>query len=284
MEERLTEPNAHKFLSIVIITRNAKSMLQRCLASIYENVKVPFEIVVIDNASNDSTAWMIGLDFPKVSLIRNKRNRGVAPARNQGLKISRGKYILIIDDDAYIVNNTIDKMINFMQANPTVGVCGPKLLDPKGSLLFSCKRFPSLLSFFINRLIKNPSSNSPIVLKKHLMLDWDHNKTTVIDYTIGACQLINRKALCDVGFYDDRIFYGPEDIDFCFRMWKNGWQVWYVHDAHVVHETRRITKKNPFTLISVRHFLAILRMFLKYRYIDFQHITQANDRKRDRET
>lgn len=113
------------------------------------------------------------------------------------------------------------------------------------------------------------------------MIDWPHDCPSVVDYVIGACQLINGRALADVGFYDDSIFYGPEDIEFCFRLWKKGWEVWYVPDAHVVHDWRRSTKKKPISMLAIRHFLAVLRMHIKYRFSDFKRITDANDRRRN---
>lgn len=113
------------------------------------------------------------------------------------------------------------------------------------------------------------------------MLDWDHAHAAPVDYVIGACQLMTRKALENVGQYDDTIFYGPEDIDMCYRMWRKGYEIWYVPDARVVHVTRRITKKNPLTLVSIRHFLAIIRLFLKYRRKDLIAVTLRNDLKRE---
>jgi GT2 family glycosyltransferase len=209
------------------------------------------------------------------------RNCGVAPARNQGLQKSKGGYILILDDDTEILGNAIETMIRLMKIHPEVGVCGPKVVNSGGRLLYSCKRFPTLIAFIMNRFVKRPSEGSPSVLKNHLMLDWNHQKTEAVDYIIGACQLINRKALKVTGLYDDTIFYGPEDIDFCYRMWKNGWAVRYVPSAVVIHETQRLTKKNPFTLLGLRHYWSVLKMFQKYRYKDFLRITQLNDLNRD---
>lgn len=287
MQENKSQPtksSACNLVSIVIITRNAKYSLRKCLQSIYENIKNPFEIILIDNASNDSTVEMIQKMYPEVCLIKNQRNRGVAPARNQGLRLCRGDYILILDDDTEIINGAIDQMINFMNVNLNVGVCGPQLTEQNGTPLPSCKRFPSLLSIILNRCFDNPRTRAPLILERHLMLDWDHRKASPVDYIIGACQFIRKEALLEVGYYDDKIFYGPEDIDFCFRMWSKKWEVWYFPDARVVHETRRITKRNPLTLISLRHLLAIIRLFLKYRYKDFALISQNNDARRKKIT
>jgi N-acetylglucosaminyl-diphospho-decaprenol L-rhamnosyltransferase len=267
-------------LSIVIITRNAKLLLRKCLQSIYNNIKFPFEAIIVDNGSSDSTVNMIETDFREAIFIRNKRNRGVAPARNQGLYRCRGEYILIIDDDAYILNNAIDAMIDFMRSNPLVGLCGPKMLNGDGTLFPNCKRFPSILTIISNRLFTKPHLYCPDVLYKHLMLDWNQRKPAPVDWIIGACQLIRRETLLEVGFLDDKSFFGGEDVDICFRMWENGWEIWHVPDAVIVHEPRRITKKNPFSMNTLRHTLAMWRIFQKYRQKDFRNISQHNDYKR----
>lgn len=267
-------------LSIVIITINSKLLLKRCVESIYANVKYPLELILVDNGSADGTVEMVRCEFPKIKVIRNRSNRGVAPARNQGLAVCKGRYVLILDDDTYVIDGAIDRIIEFMSKRPVVGVCGAKLLSANGGLIYSCRRFPTVSSSILNRIVKVADSESPMPLRRHLMIDWAHDHPSVVDYMAGACQLINRKALIAVGPYDDKIFYGPEDIEFCFRMWKKGWEVWYIPDAHVVHDWRRSTKKNPMSKLATRHFLAVLKMHLKYRFKDFRRITEANDRRR----
>ncbi|MDH4210535.1 MAG: glycosyltransferase family 2 protein [candidate division WOR-3 bacterium] len=270
----------YDILSIVIITVNSKSQLKRCLESIYTNVKYPFELILVDNGSTDGTVDMVRHEFPEVRVLRNRRNRGVAPARNQGLAVCKGRYILILDDDTYVIDGAIDRIVEFMSKRPVVGVCGAKLLNARGELIHSCRRFPTLSSSILNRIVKIADTESPLPLRRHLMIDWAHDQPSVVDYMAGACQLINRQALIDVGPYDKSIFYGPEDLEFCFRMWKRGWEVWYVPDAHVVHDWRRSTKKNPVSMLAIRHFLAVLRMHLQYRFRDFRHVTEATDRRR----
>jgi GT2 family glycosyltransferase len=273
--------NARKVLSIVIITRNAKSILERCLRSIYVNIKVTFEIIVVDNGSTDSTVSMIESNFEKVNLIKNKKNRGVAPARNQGLRQCQGKYILIIDDDAYIIKNAIHVMMKFMEDNFGVGVCGPRMLNGDGTVFPNCKRFPSIFTIISNRVFTHPNLYCPLILHKHLMLDWKQSRPAPVDWVIGACQLIRRKALLTVGLYDDKSFFGGEDVDICYRMWKKGWEVWHVPGAVVVHEPRRMTKKKFLSINTLRHTSAMLKIFQRYREKDFRAISKINDDRRN---
>lgn len=256
-------------------------MLERCLSSLETSPRFDLELLLIDNGSRDSTVEMIQDKYPHAALISNKRNRGVAPARNQGLILCRGDFILIIDDDAYLAPGSIDKFIEFMRVNGMVGLCGPRLIDEAGRLIPSCKRFPTPLSFVLNRFPALVNTSNRQQLDAHLMRDWDHKSAAPVDYVIGACQFIRTEALNDVGLLDDKIFYGPEDIDFCLRLWMRQWQVYYLPEIEVVHAPRRLTKQKKWTLISVRHALAVTRFFMKYRIKLLTSLTANNNTRRE---
>ncbi len=264
-------------ISAVIITFNARELVDRCISSICKNTRYEIEIYLIDNGSSDGTSAWISEKYPDIYLIRNKRNRGVAPARNQGLRLCRGDFILIIDDDAYLLPDSIMKFVSFMNENKTVGLCGPKLFDADNSIIPSCKRFPNPLSFIGNRLSLVNRLDGQTNLDYHLMRDWDHNSVARVDYIIGACQFIRREAFEDVGLLDDKIYYGPEDIDFCVRLWKRNWEVVYLSDILGYHTPRRRTRQNMLSMLSLRHFLAVGRFFSKYRMKDLRNITAKND-------
>lgn len=254
-------------VSIVIISWKMKDLLHKCLQTIYKFTKdVSFEVIVIDNNSLDGTSEMIETNFPHIKLIKNSENKGVAPARNQGLKEAKGKYILILDADMELVENSVKKLFDFMEATPSCGIVGGKLVDKNLNLQYSCKRFPTLLAFIFRRLewikpIKNSST-----LRHHTMEDWDHNEIKEVDYVIGACQFFRKEVIEKIGFYDDKIFYGPEDIDFCLRIWKAGWKVYYYPHTYIIHHEQRITKKNLFSKISLKHFAGIFYLYRKYNF------------------
>ncbi len=254
-------------VSIVIISWKMRELLKRCLETIHfytENVN--YEIIVIDNNSQDGTAEMIEENFPHIKLIKNSQNRGVAPARNQGIKEAKGDYILILDADMELVENSIKHLFDFMQNYYDAGIVGCKLVDFNFNVQYSCKKFPTLLAFLFRRLewidfIKNSKT-----LKEHTMKDWDHNEIRTVDYLIGACQFLRKKVVDEIGMYDDKIFYGPEDIDFCLRIWKAGWKVYYYPFTKIIHHEQRITKKNFFSIISFKHFAGIFYLYKKYNY------------------
>ncbi|HOV98500.1 MAG TPA: glycosyltransferase family 2 protein [Bacteroidota bacterium] len=254
-------------VSIVIISWRMRDYLYNCLKTIYEFTNgVTFEIIVIDNNSQDGTSEMIKMHFPQIILISNSENRGVAPARNQGILKAKGNYILIMDADMVLVENSIQKMYDFMEKTPSCGVVGCKLVDKNFQLQYSCKRFPTINSFIFRRLEFIPKIKKSKTLYYHIMQDWDHNEIREVDYIIGACQFIRSKAIKEVGLYDDKIFYGPEDIDFCLRLWKNNWKVYYYPNTTMIHFEQRVTKKNIFSYISLQHFKGIIYLYRKYNF------------------
>ena len=254
-------------VSIVIISWKMKNLLQKCLQTIYMFTKdVSFEVIVIDNNSQDGTSEMIESEFPQIRLIKNPENRGVAPARNQGIKETKGKYILILDADMELVDNSIKHLFDFMENNPEAGIVGCKLVDKDFNLQSSCKRFPTLLAFLFRRLEWIDAVKNSKTLKFHTMRDWDHSEIKTVDYLIGACQFFRKDVVDKIGMYDDKIFYGPEDIDFCLRIWKAGWKVYYYPFTSIIHHEQRITKRNLFSVISVKHFLGIFYLYKKYNF------------------
>jgi N-acetylglucosaminyl-diphospho-decaprenol L-rhamnosyltransferase len=254
-------------LSVVIITWRMKDLIQKCLSSIFYYTKgLNFEVIVIDNFSNDGTIELIESEFSQVKLYKNKDNKGVAPARNQGIKLSSGKFILILDADMELVENSFLKLFEYMKQNSNCGIVGSKLIDQNFNLQYSCKKFPTLLAFIYRRLENFNFIKNSRTLRYHTMQDWSHNEIKEVDYLIGACQFFRREVIEKIGLYDDNIFYGPEDIDFCLRIWKSGWKVIYFPDTKIVHHEQRITKKNFFSKITFKHFLGILYIYRKYNY------------------
>lgn len=254
-------------ISVVIISWRMKNLLNRCLRTLYKYTNsIKFEVIVVDNNSEDGTSEMIEKEFSQIKLIKNPENLGVAPARNQGIKETVGKYILILDADMELVENSILKLFEFMQSNPDAGLVGSKLVDTNGQLQFSCKRFPNLLAFIFRRLEHFDLIKNSKTLRYHTMQDWDHKEIKEVDYLIGACQFFRRDFIDNIGLYDDKIFYGPEDIDFCLRIWKAGWKVYYYPHTHIIHHEQRITKKKFLSKISFKHLLGIIYIYRKYKF------------------
>jgi N-acetylglucosaminyl-diphospho-decaprenol L-rhamnosyltransferase len=253
-------------ISVVIISWRMKSMLSEMLKSIVHYTKgISYEIIIVDNNSQDGTSEMIEKEYHDAVLIKNPKNLGVAPARNQALKIAKGKYIITLDADMLFVDNSLLKLVEFMDKTSDAGLCGAKLIFPDGRVQPSGRRFPTILAFILRRLDFIAFARNSKTLRRHEMAEWDRSNIRQIDYVIGACQCIRREAMETIGFLDEKIFYGPEDIDYCLRMYKNGWNVYYYPLTSIVHFEQRITKKIIFSKLTFLHFKAVLYFFWKYK-------------------
>ncbi len=251
-------------VSVVILTWNSEQQIAACLASLTQGLGAfSAEVIVIDNGSQDRTCAVIHKTLPGVRLVRNTTNRGVAPARNQGIRLARGQYIVLLDDDTIVQPGALDSLIHYMNTRPEVGICGPKLTAADGGLQFSCRLFPTLSDKLARRL---PSAAAQNIARVSDMADWDHNATREVDYVIGACQVVRHSALRTVGMLDEHIFYGPEDIDLCLRLQQAGWRVVYKPDAVVMHEERRMTN-SVWSGLTWKHMWSVGYFFWKHGYL-----------------
>jgi hypothetical protein len=254
-------------LSIILITWNMRKMLEDLLDSIDRYTRgIGYEVIVVDNFSQDGTVEMIKNRFPNVLLIENNENRGVASARNQAFRVATGRYLVTLDADMLLLENSLEKLVRFMDGTPDAGLCGCKLVFPDGTVQPSGRRYPTPLAFLLRRLDFLSFARNSRTLREHEIAEWDRNDSRPVDYVIGACQLIRRQAMEQVGLLDEKIFYGPEDIDFCLRMYQRGWKVYYYAGTRIIHFEQRITKKKIFSRLSWLHLKAVLYLFKKHRW------------------
>lgn len=260
-------------VSIVIISWNALNFLKKCLGSLYaRNKSCDFNIILIDNNSDDGTEDFVKKYYPDILYYKNEVNRGVGPARNQGIKLAKGKYVLILDvDTEFITDDALIKLVNYMDENPDVGLTGAKLISNDGSVQKSCLRFPSVWVKLLVRFENYPVVRNLSIFKKYYLEDQDLSKATQVDYVIGAFQFIRKSAIEQIGMYDEKIFYGPEDIDFCLRLKKHGYKVIYFPDVALYHFYQRITRK-IFSKITFKHLLGLFHFFWKHKYINYPKI------------
>lgn len=250
-------------VSIVILTWNSRALLEACLAALpAATASLATEVIVIDNGSLDGTAGMLR-GRSDVVTIANPTNRGVAPARNQGLRAARGEFVALLDVDTVPTPGAFATLVARLRAAPEVGLVGPKLVGRDGELQYSCRRFPTLVDKLCRRL---PARVGRALIEDVELRWWDHTGVREVDYVIGACQLIRRTALDEVGLLDERIFYGPEDVDLCLRMHQAGWKVEYVADAVIMHLERRLTR-NLLSPLTARHVYGLGYFFWKHGYL-----------------
>lgn len=257
-------------LSIIILNYKTRGLLKQCLRGIQLfDLKLNYEIIVVDNNSHDGTPEMMKEEFSHIKFIASPVNKGHAGGINLGLKEANGQYIILLNTDIAVLDNAIKKIFDFMESHPKIGLAGPKLLNPDGSTQLSCYRFPKFLTPLYRRtpLGKLPFAKNQ--LKKYLMIDFDHKTSRTVDWVLGACMIIRREVLEKVGLMDERFFLYFEDIDWCRRFWQVGYEVYYIAEVELIHYHRRESAENPglkgiFSYPTRIHIASWLKYVAKY--------------------
>jgi N-acetylglucosaminyl-diphospho-decaprenol L-rhamnosyltransferase len=219
-------------LSIVIVNWNTRDLLAQCLDSIYQSGNEPvIELIVVDNASSDGSQGMILERFPQTRLIQNPTNVGFARANNQGILQSRGRYVLLLNSDTLVRSGALQSLLEFMDNHVEAGAASARLLNADGSLQYSCSPAPTLTSEFL-RMFHLPGIRAD---GYYSMDEWDVNQPRSVDVLLGACMLIRREALDQVGLLDEQYFMYSEEVDLCSRLRSSGWRLYWVPTAEVVH-------------------------------------------------
>lgn len=222
-------------VSVIIVSYNTLDFLRDCLASLASESKhLSIETFVVDNASSDESVAMVRRDFPGVRLIANERNVGFARANNAAMRRASGRFILLLNPDTKPLPGSVREMTRFLDANPQAGYCGPTLLNGDGTHQPSARRFPTILSsaFSLSGLAERRSESRHCT---NAHSGRPSNRPHRADWLSGACLMVRREAVTDVGMLDEGFFMYFEETDWCRRMTAAGWQGWFVPVAHVVH-------------------------------------------------
>jgi GT2 family glycosyltransferase len=217
---------------VIVVTHNAASHLDRCLDAVTQG---PHEVIVVDNASTDETRELVRERFPSVRLIELPENVGFGAANNVGMETGGGDYYLLLNSDAWPRADGIETLCAFAEANPQVGVAGPRLVSPDGRVQKSVRGFPTLWRlateyFFLRKLA--PRSR---FLNDFYGAGFDYRSRRPAEFLMGAVLLLRREALEEVGGFDPEFFMFSEEVDLCYRMWAAGWAVEFTPTAEFVH-------------------------------------------------
>lgn len=219
-------------LSIIVVNWNTRNLLSNCLSSIIDSrLEWDYEVVVVDNGSNDGSQEMIRGQFEEVKLIPNLDNPGFARANNQALRQCSGEFVLLLNPDTVVKPGAIEILVRFLEDTPEAGACGAYLLNPDGSLQESAYPEPTLFRefwrmFHLDELV--PYGVYP-------MEQWDQDQPREVDVLMGACMLIRSKALDEVGLLDEDFYIYSEEVDLCTRLRRTGWSLYWIPTAEVIH-------------------------------------------------
>ncbi len=231
-------------LSIIIVSWNTRDLLATCLESIFHSLslgqqegsgELPTEVIVVDNGSTDGTVEMLRRDYPGVRLVENRENVGFARANNQGIALSRGRYVLWLNTDAFVRGPALVRLVRFMEEHPEAGAAGPRLYFGDGTLQHSCSSFPTLTTELYGAVGLDRLFPRSRTFGKYRMTYWDMRDVRAVDVVMGACLMARREALQQVGGLDERFFMYSEEVDWCYRVRQAGWRIYFVPDTEVIH-------------------------------------------------
>ena len=247
-------------ISFIIVNWNTRDILINCLNSIYKTVgDIDYEICVVDNNSTDGSQEAIKKHFPEVNLIENKTNTGFAYANNQAIKIMQGRFALLLNSDAILQEGAVRNLLSFMDDFPGAGIAGAQLLNDNGSKQNSIDNFPSLETEVFNKSILRFFFPSKYPGKSR-----SYQSPIEVDSVIGACMMVREEAMGEVGIFDEDYFIFLEETDWCFRMHKNGWKVYHVPDARVIHLSGHSKRKSPWES-QIEYYKSLYMFFRKNR-------------------
>lgn len=222
-------------LSIVIVSYNVREMLRACLASLPAAAPgLSTEVWVVDNASSDGSAEMVRSCFPEVRLEARSENLGFTRANNLALERARGRHLLLLNPDTEAHPGALTTLVRFLDEHPRAGACGPRLLNTDGSLQKNGSRSPTLLREFL--AVTGLWRLAPGWYERALNHGReDFDRRCRVDLVSGACLLVRRPVMEQVGKLDERFFMFYEEIEWAHRMRQAGWEIWYVPEAVVTH-------------------------------------------------
>jgi N-acetylglucosaminyl-diphospho-decaprenol L-rhamnosyltransferase len=242
-------------LSIIVVSWNVRDLLRSCLKSVRERLSsgkgraLSSQVVVVDNASGDGSVEMIRATFPEVELIVNDRNVGFTKGNNQGIAFSDGRYVLLLNPDTEVVGDALGEMVAYMDDHSATGALGPQLLYADGRVQSSRRRFPGLRTAYVESTFLQSWFARSEILEQYYVLDQPDDETQAVDWVVGACLLMRRKTLDEVGPLDESFFMYSEELDWCYRAKQQGWDVVYFPTAQVVHHAGKSSEQ----VLPVRH-------------------------------
>lgn len=244
-------------LSIIIVSYNVKYLLENCLNSVSKAIEgISAEVIVIDNASPDNSIGHLQPLFPNFQFVDNPVNEGFSKANNKGLAISKGSFVLFLNPDTIVPPDCFTKCIAFLEANPSAGALGVRMVNGKGHFLRESKRgFPSPVVSFLKL--------SGISSSKYYVSQLDEMKTHEVDVLSGAFMMVKKSALERTGGFDERFFMYAEDIDLSYRIQKAGYKNFYFAGTTIIHFKGGSTKKD---LAYIRQFYKAMSQFAKKYY------------------
>jgi GT2 family glycosyltransferase len=235
-------------VTVSIVSFNTRELLAACLRSVFGCVGITFEVHVVDNGSSDGSAELVARDFPQVRLTRSAQNRGFAAANNCVIREASGEYVLLLNPDTVVLPTTIANMVEFMRSRGEVGICGPKILFGDGRFQSCGYQFPTLMSELrlsskLDKLLRRLIGDAPTLRRATSPFE--------ADWVDGACFLIRRKTIDQIGLLDEQFFLYNEELDWCRRARTAGWRVYALPTVEMIHHQGKSSSQISDTSLSL---------------------------------
>ena len=254
-------------LSVVIVNYRSGELLKDCLTALFKtSPSLDLEVFVINNDSTQDLAPVLDQEWSQVEFIQNRSNLGFAAGANMGFRKSQGEFVFVLNPDVLVQDQSVETLVSTLRNNADAGLALPLLRNPDGSLQYSCRRFYSYTTLVMRRAPFNRFFPTHAAVRKHLMLDWNHDSLARVDWGLGAAMLVRRSALQEPYLFDERFFLYFEDVDLCLRLRRRGWKVLYVPRASMIHYHRRESARHIFHPAKRHHFLSLMKFLWKYRF------------------
>lgn len=255
-------------LSIIILNYKMRGLVKNCVKAILESdLKAAYEIIVVDNDSDDGLEEFLKEKFSSVRFVQTGKNLGMGAGNNVGIRAAQGEYIAILNPDIFVFPDSLPKLLDYLKMEPAAGLVAPKLLNPDRGLQYTCYRWHRFLTPLFRRtaLARLPWAKKEV--GRFLMSDWNHETTREVDWIQGSCWLIPKKIFDKVGLFDERFFMYFEDTDFCRRVCQAGYKIVYSADAEVIHLHRRQSADGGFGNIFTNQLTRThIKSWLKYMW------------------
>jgi len=261
-----THTRALPDVSVIIVNYNVRDFLQQSLVSLQKALKgIRSEIFVVDNASDDGSAEMVRKRFPRIRLIANTVNLGFAKANNLALKKARGKFLLLINPDTIVQEDTIRVMVEFLKTHPDVGLAGCKIMNPDGSFQPACRRgFPTPWVAFTRISGLSKLFPKTKIFGKYNLTYLNTEETYPVDAVSGSFMMLRHEMFVQVGGLDESYFMYGEDLDWCYRIRQAGWRIFYVHSTQIIHYKGESTRRS--SIDEIHTFYEAMHLFVEKHF------------------
>ncbi|MFA4029658.1 MAG: hypothetical protein GDYSWBUE_000951 [Candidatus Fervidibacterota bacterium] len=253
-------------VSFVIVNWNATPFLRQCLNSIYENVSLPFEVVVVDNASSDTTKRELEelvCNLPNAKLVANRSNIGYAAANNIGVALSSSPFVMLLNPDVLICKGCVERLVEFMVEHEDAFAVAPKLLYPNGRTQPTCRSFPTPLALLYALLGLDKLMPHSKVFGRYKMTWWKHDEMRQVEQPMASAMILRRDAFIELGGFDEGFPIFFNDVDLCYRAYARGFKIYFLPDATSVHyhgaSTRHLRER-----IVIESHISLLRFYSKH--------------------